>query len=1376
MTRGVFHGPTQIGNGNSIVLHVPPEHQEAVLRRKLAEWDDLATQTRSAPGAPAALLDAHRAVVPFRGRTAELRALAEWCAAPGLGIRLLHGPGGQGKTRLAHRLTDRLAEEPDDGPWRVLWLSRHAPADELPLLRHTDAPLLVVVDNAETRTGQLPVLLRTAAAVPATVRFKVLLLARTDGDWWYDLPAATGLEELYDAPATPLPPLQPDPGCHPEAYREAVDGLARALPRVPGQDHHDWTALAARVTRSFAYRTRPPDMEVALTLHMTALVDLLDAAHRPAGGAAGARPIEERLLDYERRHWIAVEADLGLKKRRGIETVLAAAFLCGAADEEEADALLERVPVLNGQTTDVRWAVRDWIGALYPPPGASQVWGSLRPDRLAEYFLGSRLRTDPRLADRLLAGASGAQATRLLALHTRAAGHPAHHGRLDAELTGLCTRHPELLGPAAVDVATRVERPEPLVSALYRIADDPRTDPAHLMALLERLPVSSHNLAPWALHLTRRLTGIRRARADRDGTCPPELALLLRKLCARLLGMGRRQEAYEVAEEAVRRLRPSARADAPALLPHLAASLHNLSIALGSVGRRADAMEPAYEAVARYRELVAGSTDGSATPVYRSELAHALNAVAAAEGELGRPERALTAVRETVRIRRELVGSRSDATPAQRAELADGLNNLAIWQQECGEPGPALESSRESVRRYRALAEERPDAFRTGHARSLGTYANCLRANGRYAEALRAAGEALDIRRRLADARPDAYLPDLAHALNGYAIDLGESGRWEESVAASSEAVDLHRSLHAREPAVFAAPLALSLNTHANQLDNAGRLEEALEAARDAVGLHRPLAEGDPAAFAADLAMSLHTYANQLHAVGRTAEALQAARESVGIHRRLAGERPGAFLHGLASGLNNLALRLNDAGFPEEAAATAEEAVDTARRLRAADDTPPVRADLAMALVNRASVRYGAGRADEAVRDAQEARDLLRDLVRADREDAVVHAPRLAQALQLLGAALTAAGLPDRALEAAREAVALLRRVDGRETTAVGALRLATALEHLGRRLSAVRRHDEAAEALLEAVRLQRDLPGARPADVSAAFVVLLGSAGEALVTADRRSEALPLVDEAVTLLDGPLEDTPVGQALLGALLPLLGVLRQGAGLETADAALRRAVTVAEDLVRTEPAHTPVLQRALCVLGAYLVDRRQPGEGRALLDRATDLGRALAAADAAQRPALAWALASAGHYPAADEPRRPGALETTAEAVALGRRLAEEAPGGPAAHEPLLAWALADHGLRLAEAARYDEALPAGSEAVALARGAGQKPYLAFAFYARATIRLLARVEHGPAQEDITRALALYRDLAREEPGLVATYLTSAELTRRRLAREPHHP
>ncbi|OKK04583.1 hypothetical protein AMK26_14735 [Streptomyces sp. CB03234] len=516
MTEGVFLVSVQIGNDNTIINNLPPEHRQAELQRALVEWDGLVTKSRTAPTSPAALLDAHRAVVPFRGRTRELEELRAWCEAPGLGTRLVYGPGGQGKTRLARRLVDRLRDEPDDEPWSVLWLSRDAPAGRLRVLQYTESPLLVVVDNAETRMDQLPPLLHAAAAAPRTVRVKVLLLARADGDWWYDLPAATDLEELYDAPVTPLPPLESDPGRHAEAYRDAVEGLARALPQVPGYRLRKWGPLAEGLTRSAVYRAGTPGMGDALTLHMTALVDLLDAAHKPGEGASRFRPMEERLLDYERRYWIAVEADLGLKKRRGIDSVLAATFLCGAADREEAHALLDRVPILHGQTADVRWAVCDWISALYPPPAPSQVWGTLRPDRLAEYFVGSHLRADPDLADRLLAGASETQAARLLVLHTRAAAHPAHREHLDGQLTGLCTRHPEVLGALAVDVATQVERPEPLVSALYRLTDDPGTDLADLMRLLDHLPASSHNLAPWALHLTERLTDIHRERAETD--------------------------------------------------------------------------------------------------------------------------------------------------------------------------------------------------------------------------------------------------------------------------------------------------------------------------------------------------------------------------------------------------------------------------------------------------------------------------------------------------------------------------------------------------------------------------------------------------------------------------------------------------------------------------------------------------------------------------------------------------------------------------------------------------------------------------------------------------------------------------------------------
>ena len=68
-----------------------------------AEWQELAEFDKwqileSQPTSPAALLNAHRQVVPFRGRADILHELRAWASQPGLDALLLHGPGGQGKT------------------------------------------------------------------------------------------------------------------------------------------------------------------------------------------------------------------------------------------------------------------------------------------------------------------------------------------------------------------------------------------------------------------------------------------------------------------------------------------------------------------------------------------------------------------------------------------------------------------------------------------------------------------------------------------------------------------------------------------------------------------------------------------------------------------------------------------------------------------------------------------------------------------------------------------------------------------------------------------------------------------------------------------------------------------------------------------------------------------------------------------------------------------------------------------------------------------------------------------------------------------------------------------------------------------------------
>ena len=120
------------------------------------EWqhlvDEGADRTNGQMGAaarsPAGLLVAARGVVPFRGREDLLWQMRAWARRPGLGVWLVHGAGGQGKTRLAYELAGALIKQ----RWQVLWLDhRRFAATELSVLAHAAVPTLIVVDYAETR-------------------------------------------------------------------------------------------------------------------------------------------------------------------------------------------------------------------------------------------------------------------------------------------------------------------------------------------------------------------------------------------------------------------------------------------------------------------------------------------------------------------------------------------------------------------------------------------------------------------------------------------------------------------------------------------------------------------------------------------------------------------------------------------------------------------------------------------------------------------------------------------------------------------------------------------------------------------------------------------------------------------------------------------------------------------------------------------------------------------------------------------------------------------------------------------------------------------------------------------------------------------------
>jgi hypothetical protein len=110
--------------------------------------DLVAPATPAMADRPACLLDPHREVVAFTGRTDAIDALLAWCRdARGDRLRLVTGPGGVGKTRLAVQLGRHVAML----GWSVHWLSGDQEAD--PSALPAGRASLLVVDDAEQRTG-----------------------------------------------------------------------------------------------------------------------------------------------------------------------------------------------------------------------------------------------------------------------------------------------------------------------------------------------------------------------------------------------------------------------------------------------------------------------------------------------------------------------------------------------------------------------------------------------------------------------------------------------------------------------------------------------------------------------------------------------------------------------------------------------------------------------------------------------------------------------------------------------------------------------------------------------------------------------------------------------------------------------------------------------------------------------------------------------------------------------------------------------------------------------------------------------------------------------------------------------------------------------
>ncbi|MFF0312998.1 tetratricopeptide repeat protein [Streptosporangium sp. NPDC004379] len=948
---------------------------------------------------PSELLRAANALVGFTGRDALLARLRQWRDGDAtLAVHLIHGAGGQGKTRLAHRVARLWQGE----GWVALAAhhrrDRSVPAEfEVPDFDGA-AGVLVVVDYAERwETADLLTLLADmrARAGPAV---RVLLLARPAGTWWQSLKGRIQRDMHLVPTREELAPLEQESGITRRGlFTEARDRFAELL-QMPGADG---VAPPPALERHEAYR-------LVLTVHMAALAAVL-AHDRGRPSPADPVQVSELLLARERDHWEAMSTP---SRATPLATtadtmgqIVYTATLTGRLGYVDGKAALEQAGI--DSTLAAGQLLKDHA-VCYPPAGTPgpahpeqrppagrggvTVLEPLYPDRLGEDYLAlctpghsfdfpadpwaeeapARLLAPPDGDQRAQSGDGVAvwvrQGLTTLIEASRRWPHLA-----TTQLYPLLSAHPHLALHAGG-------------AALAALAELETIDTTLLEAIESVLPAHRHiDLDIGIAAVADRLAKHRLAATDD----PVTRARIHEDLAVRMSYAGLHARALTEGRQATRLWDHLARTIPYAYLPELAGSLINHAGRLAEVGRRADAVIFSEAAVGLYRELVSVDRDA-----FLSELAGSLIDHVGRLAEVGRRSEALALSHEAVDLRRELVTVNRDAF---LPNLALSLTNHAVRLAEMGRRSEALALSHEAVDLWRELVSANRDTYLPNLANSLTLRAVGLAEMGRGSEALALSHEAVDLWRELVTVNRDAYLPELADSLHNHAVRLAEAGRQAEALTLSEEALHLRRELVTVNRDAYLPNLALTLTNHANRLAEEGRAEAVIHS-QEALDLYRELVSVNRDAYLPNLATSLHNHANRLTEEGRQAEALTLSEEALHLRRELVSVNRDAYLPNLANSLTNHANRLAAVG-RAEAVTLSQEAVDLYRELVAVNRDAYL-PNLATSLHNHALRLRELGRLAEAVTIFEEAVDLYGHLMTVNRD---AHVSDYAETLAVLG-------------------------------------------------------------------------------------------------------------------------------------------------------------------------------------------------------------------------------------------------------------------------------------------------------------------------------------------------------------------------------------
>lgn len=644
------------------------------------------------------------------GRDTEMADLLQWAtrgeAAPRL--RLLHGSGGMGKTRLAVELGDHLRE----GGWGVCLVG--SPTHEHAVAQGKVGTLLLI-DYPELfpePLGNLLTWLNSGHWPPG--RWRILLLSRDER-----------LAQTIDQ----IAPGRRD--------------LSLALANLRGKEHA-WRlfAAASEQMRAAGAGTEagrnaellPYERFVAWLAQdahhhdpLIILVFALNLQYDPAAIMLGHVAIMQSLVRHEQRRIEKGLTGFTREQQRTLLLLKALAALTGGLRRADIKALR----AANLPTDGLSWpTVQDvqestlWQNGQVP---------ELQPDRLAAYFLHDVVaQTIPDEAgawlwECLLLGDADVELLRV------------RLGRLARLAWDHAWQNCTGFGLAEVIVpdASQVERLE-LVFDTNMALEVP--------------------LRKLALEVNRLQLAFCEAEAARDfATAAPRFAARLNNFSGRAAEVGRRAEALAAITRAVKIYEELARQSFASYGPVLASSLNNWSNRLAEMGQRAEALESIGRAVKIHDELARQSFT-----TYGPDFAFSLTNLSIRLAEAGLCAEALEASGVAVKIYEELA---RQSFVTYGPNLARSLNNWSCDLGDAGQCAESLVAIERAIKIYEELAQKNFAAYAPVFACSLNNWSNRLAESGQHANALAAIERTVQIREELARQSPAMYEPALASSL-----------------------------------------------------------------------------------------------------------------------------------------------------------------------------------------------------------------------------------------------------------------------------------------------------------------------------------------------------------------------------------------------------------------------------------------------------------------------------------------------------------------------------------------------------------------------------------------------------------------------------------